>query len=312
MLRLTHVIAATAAALALTAAATVPAVASQRQFVHPSAASGEYYLTIGDSLSVGVQPNAKGVSLPTNQGFADDIYAALKRTDSDLRLYKLGCPGETTATFFKGGICGYKGDVRISLNKPRGNQLSAALAFLHSHAGQVPLITLVLAANDLNPCIALGDIQKIAACLPPVFKAIQANLAKDVGALRAAAPKAMIVGMAYYDPELAAWLTGKSGQTFAAGSVLLARAFNNLIETVYVKTGAHFADMFLAFHTADMTDMVTVPHLGKLPEDVALICKWTWMCAPSPVGPNVHANATGYAVIAATFLAKLHHLHFTI
>jgi len=25
------------------------------------------------------------------------------------------------------------------------------------------------------------------------------------------------------------------------------------------------------------------------------------MCAPSPVGPNIHANATGYRVIARAF-----------
>jgi hypothetical protein len=31
------------------------------------------------------------------------------------------------------------------------------------------------------------------------------------------------------------------------------------------------------------------------------ICKLTWMCAPSPVGPNIHANKTGYGVIAGAF-----------
>jgi len=29
------------------------------------------------------------------------------------------------------------------------------------------------------------------------------------------------------------------------------------------------------------------------------------MCAPAPVGPNIHANAAGYAVMAAAFEAKL-------
>lgn len=39
--------------------------------------------------------------------------------------------------------------------------------------------------------------------------------------------------------------------------------------------------------------------------NVALICQWTWECAPPPVGPNEHANAAGYGVIAQAFLAVL-------
>jgi hypothetical protein len=31
------------------------------------------------------------------------------------------------------------------------------------------------------------------------------------------------------------------------------------------------------------------------------------MCAPAPVGPNIHANAAGYRQIAATFVELLEH-----
>jgi len=41
------------------------------------------------------------------------------------------------------------------------------------------------------------------------------------------------------------------------------------------------------------------------PHDVVLICAYTWMCAPSPVGPNIHANQLGYSVIAAAFAAQI-------
>jgi hypothetical protein len=37
------------------------------------------------------------------------------------------------------------------------------------------------------------------------------------------------------------------------------------------------------------------------PLNVARICQWTWMCAPAPVGPNIHANAAGYRQLAAAF-----------
>jgi hypothetical protein len=36
---------------------------------------------------------------------------------------------------------------------------------------------------------------------------------------------------------------------------------------------------------------------------VATICQLTWECVPPPQGPNEHANAAGYHLIARTFLA---------
>ena len=37
------------------------------------------------------------------------------------------------------------------------------------------------------------------------------------------------------------------------------------------------------------------------PRNVALVCSWTWACAPPPRGPNEHPNAAGYRVIASAF-----------
>ncbi len=312
MPRLTYAIAAAAAALALTATAAtaVPAVAAQRSATAHS--SPQYYLSLGDSLSVGDQPNAKGVTLPTNQGYADQLYSVLKGANANLRLEKLGCPGETTHTFNLGGICGYKGDVRYSLTAHTGAQLAAAIAFLRAHKGQVPLITIDNGANDLNACIALGVISKIVQCLTPVFPAIEKNLAFTLSVLRKNDPHATIVGMSYYDPELADWLTGPSGQQFAGASIVLARQFNQLLEGDYTAANMRFADVFTAFDTADMKDMVSVPGLGKLPKDVALICGWTWECVPPPVGPNEHANKAGYGVISLAFQASLRRLHFPV
>ena len=82
-----------------------------------------YYLALGDSLAVGVQPDAAGTSVETRSGYADQLYATLRRSHPGLRLVKLGCPGETTVTMMKGGICPY----------PGGSQLAAAISFLHAH-----------------------------------------------------------------------------------------------------------------------------------------------------------------------------------
>jgi hypothetical protein len=129
MPRLTYAIGAAAAvaALALSAATVVPATAADRPDSSPKTT---YYLSLGDSLSAGDQPNAKGVTLPTNQGYADQLYNTIKSAHPGLRLWKLGCPGETSATLNKGGICGYKGEERYSLNADKGSQLAAALRFL--------------------------------------------------------------------------------------------------------------------------------------------------------------------------------------
>ena len=47
---------------------------------------------------------------------------------------------------------------------------------------------------------------------------------------------------------------------------------------------------------------MTVPGIGTLPRNVALVCEWTWECAPPPRGPNQHANPAGYRVIANAIL----------
>ena len=111
--------------------------------------------------------------------------------------------------------------------------------------------------------------------------------------------------MTYYVPELAAWLTGPAGQAFAQGAVPLAQALNGALSGAFATVRAPVADVFGAFGSTDFTDMVTVPGIGAVPANVAAICQWTWECAPPPIGPNEHANAAGYAVIAGAFLAVL-------
>ena len=186
--------------------------------------------------------------------------------------------------------------------------MAAALEFLRLHH-DVPLITIDIGANDVNACVTPGaTIPQIVACLTPVFPAMAKNLTVTLKTLRAADPHATIIGMNYYIPELAAWLTGSAGQTFAKASLLLGVQFNKLLASVYGAAKAQVADVFTAFSSADMKDMVNVPPFGKLPKDVAVICGWTWMCAPKPFGPNIHANKAGYHAIALAFLAKIRHV----
>jgi len=253
-----------------------------------------YYLALGDSLSQGVQPDPAGASVPTGQGYADRLYAALRRGDPGLRLVKLGCNGETTGTMIGGGgSCRY----------PAGSQLAAAVGFLRAHRGQVSLITMDIGANDPDSCITRPDIVRMATCVTRSFPETTANLTKIMYRLRAAAgDQVRIIGMNYYVPALAEWRDGPLGQAVARMSERVVAGYNQMLTAVYEAFGARVADVFGAFHSADFTGRVTVPGVGTVPRNVAAICQWTWECALPPRGPNVHARPAGYGVIARAFL----------
>ena len=110
-------------------------------------------------------------------------------------------------------------------------------------------------------------------------------------------PAVQIIGMNYYVPELAQWRHGRTGQELAVLTERLVNGYNILLSGEYAAYGAGTADVFAAFHSADFTDRVRLPGVGRLPRNVATICKLTWACAPAPRGPNEHANDLGYAII---------------
>jgi len=245
-----------------------------------------YYLALGDSLARGVQPDASGVDVETNQGYVDDLYALYRAGIPGLQVVKLGCPGETTTTMIHGSrVCNY----------PLGSQLAQAVDFLKTH--RVVLVTIDIGANNGDQCLSNG-IDEI--CLANGFATAQAELSDILAELRGARRGVLIVGMNYYDPFLAAWLQGPDGQALATASEKLTVDFNALLGSVYSAFGVPVADVQSAFQTTNSTP---VPPLG-VPVNVILVCSWTWMCAPDPVGPNIHPNVVGYWVIAGSF-AKL-------
>lgn len=290
MRRIAATLALATAVITAGVAGSVPTLAAS----HVAINNNSYYLSLGDSLAQGVQPDSHGVSVETNQGYPNQLSTALRQTNPYLRLVKLGCPGETTATMIHGGICTY----------PEGSQLAQAVQFLNKHAGQVQLVTIDIGANDLNPCVVLTKPAKIVKCLEKVIPQTVTNLGQIMTELRSADPApGTIIGMSYYVPELAGWLKGtKAARALATVSVALGKAFNQDLAGVYKKFGAPVANVFGAFRTGDFTDMVSTPAFGTVPLNVATLCSYTWECAPPPVGPNEHANVLGYGVIANTFL----------
>jgi len=254
-------------------------------FAH--AAQPTYYLALGDSLAQGVQPSATG-DVITNQGYADDLYALLRVHRPSLHLVKLGCPGETTTSMMVGGICPYG----------EGNQLAAAVNFLQTH--QVALVTLDIGANDVDGCISVTGIDRT--CLTDGLTSVGTNLPQILAALRTAAgPDTPIVAMNYYDPFLAAWSLGPAGQTLAEASLKATKIFNRELKSAYQAFGVPIADVAYAYRISDFTNVPVV----NLPLNVFLTLSWTWMAAPPPLGPDIHPNAIGYAVIADAFAHKI-------
>lgn len=104
-----------AAVVAVVTLSLLPAAALAAPVAANGSTSGPpYYLALGDSLAQGVQPTPSGTSRLTNQGYVDDLYAVYRRQVPNLRLVKLGCPGETTGTMINGGVCSYSRPVASS------------------------------------------------------------------------------------------------------------------------------------------------------------------------------------------------------
>jgi lysophospholipase L1-like esterase len=137
----------------------------------PNASRGPlYYLSLGDSLSRGVQPDPAGQNQPTDQGYADDLAAVGRLVLPQLQLVKLGCETEETTASMVGLVpskCPYD----------HGSQLAEAEAFLRAHRGSTVLVTIDIGANDLSRCInrATGTIDT--ACVQSTFQQAPANLA---------------------------------------------------------------------------------------------------------------------------------------
>jgi lysophospholipase L1-like esterase len=245
-----------------------------------AASKATYYVSVGDSLAQGYQPIGGPLSplgiTGYNQGYADQLFKAVRGRYDQLQLVKLGCGGETTKTMVLGAPwCGF----------PAGSQLAQAEQFLTAHRSEIAFITIDVGANDT---FEYGDqaAPTISTYLPQILAHLRA----------AAGPGVPIIGMNYYGvflPEI--WDATHDVTALQSYVVTQLNPFNGLLGTIYASAGDPVADVASGFQVGDTT------LIGGTPLNVLRECQWTWICTSPPHGPDIHANSDGYGVIAQAF-----------
>ncbi|MFL6288043.1 MAG: SGNH/GDSL hydrolase family protein [Actinomycetes bacterium] len=251
-----------------------------------------WYLALGDSLSVGFQPN-KG---ETDKGYVDNLSRRVREHVPSLALRNVGCAGETSRSLITGAHspCRYVA----------GSQLDAALAFLKAHPGRIGFITVDIGANDLlRRCLDGHGVIDLA-CTTEQGPRMQARTERIVDALRSAAgPNVPILGMKYYNPFLGYWGNVPGGRSIARADQRAWVVFNEALTSAYESAGATVADVAATFRIDDFADTVMLPDGRVVPVNVALACEWTWFCSKFATDP--HANNIGYRKIGRTFYDTL-------
>ena len=253
------------------------------------------YLDIGASVSVGVQPTPRDPKgQPTNQGYSNRLVTLEAVNGVTLKLTELGCPGESIATMIHGPDPCYVAP---------DTQLSDAIVFLHKHHNATTLVTVDLGFNTLDVCLRGRDIDL--ACVKPELALLRQQLSQVMRALvNAAGSHVVFVGLGHYNPYLTKSTKEGAAEIFAGNSVGAIRRLNQSLAQVYGAFNVPMANISAAFHEAD-TRVVRISKKEVTTANVQYECRFTWMCAPKPFGPNIHPTNAGYQAIAAAISTKL-------
>lgn len=253
------------------------------------------YLDIGASVSVGVQPTPRDpTGQPTNRGYSNRLVTIEAAKGIALKLTELGCPGESIAMMIKGPDPCYVAP---------DTQLSDAIVFLHTHRAAETLVTIDLGFNTLDVCLRGSDIDL--ACVTPKLALLRQQLRHVLRSLTSAAGQHVVmVGLGHYNPYLTKSVKEGAAEVFGKNSVAALRRLNESLLEVYSSFKIRMADVAKAFHEEDV-HVVRISKKEVTTANVQYECKFTWMCAPKPFGPNLHPTDAGYQVIAQAIAAVL-------
>jgi lysophospholipase L1-like esterase len=253
------------------------------------------YLDVGASVSVGVQPTPRDPrGQPTNRGYSNRLVTIEAAKGVTLKLTELGCPGESIATMLHGPDPCYVAP---------DTQLSDSIAFLRAHHNAVTLVTVDLGFNTLDVCLHNLDIDLT--CVTPKLALLRQQLGQVMRALTSVAgPHVTFIGLGHYNPYLTMSTKEGAAEVFAGNSVVALRQMNRSLSQVYGSFKVRVADVATAFHEEDLR-IVRISKKESTTVNVQFECKLTWMCAPTPYGPNIHPSDAGYAAIAKAIAAVL-------
>jgi lysophospholipase L1-like esterase len=253
------------------------------------------YLDIGASVSVGVQPTPRDPSgQPTNRGYSNQLVTLEAAKGVTLKLAELGCPGESIATMLHGPDPCYVAP---------DTQLSDAVASLRAHHDSVTLVTVDLGFNTLDVCLRSLDIDLT--CVTAQLSLLRQQLGQVMRALtKAAGPNVVFIGLGHYNPYLTKSTKEGAAEVFAGNSLVALLQMNQSLSQVYGSFKVRMADISRAFHEED-THVVRNTKKEITTANVQYECKFTWMCAPKPFGPNIHPTDAGYLAIAKAIEAVL-------
>ena len=288
---------------AWTAVLTVVAAATLSMTALPQVAGAAkrpttYYVSLGDSYSVGYQPG-KG---------ATPGYVAYVARRTHLTLANFGCGGATTTSLLTTVGCpDVLPNTAGGMTYPTTTQIAAATSFIAAHKGHVGLITVSIGGNDVVPCArAANPIM----CVGNAVSTIKTNVTSIAGQLRAAAgPRVPIIGSTYPDVILGTYVFPTNPGSAAAINLanLSVVAFKSLVNPAlaqsYATSRGAFVDVTKA--TGAYTSLKRTVHTaayGTIPVPVASVCALTWFCQKG----DIHPMNAGYTIIGKLIVAKYH------
>lgn len=264
----------------------------------PATRATTYYVSLGDSYSVGFQP-----SLGSTPGYT--VYVA---RHTGLTLVNFGCGGATTRSILSDVGCpDVLPHTAGAVPYPTTTQIAAAQAFLTAHRGHIGLITVSIGGNDVTGCAASATPVP---CVSTAVNSIKANVTTLAANLRAAAGRTVpIIGSTYPDVILGSYVwphnpAPPSAVDLAKLSVTAFKALiNPTLAKAYASAGGSLVDVTAATGAyGSLTRTVKTKTYGVIPVPVASVCAFTWFCALG----NIHARTMGYTLIGKLIVARYH------
>jgi lysophospholipase L1-like esterase len=266
------------------------------QGAQAAAKSSTYYVSLGDSYSVGYQPD-RG----STPGYTVVVAKATR-----MALVNFGCGGATTTSLIAAVGCpDVLPDTTGGVTYPTTTQEAAALSFLNAHRGHIGLITVSIGGNDVTACATQANP---ISCVATAVAGITKNVTSLAAALRTAAgPRVPLIGLTYPDVILGSYVfptnpASASAQSLAMLSVVAFKSLiNPALSKAYASANGTLVDVTKATGAyVPLTRTVRSRTYGTIPAAVASVCSLTWYC----VQGNIHATTKGYTLIGRLVVAR--------